>query len=43
VPDRSGSIGKVHSGFAGPATGLHFEDFRRQFTAPVESLLAEHG
>jgi thiol-disulfide isomerase/thioredoxin len=43
VLDRQGHIRKVHSGFAGPATGQHYEDLRRDFTALVEELLAEHG
>lgn len=43
VLDRSGRLRDVHSGFSGPATGRHYEEFQKSFTALVESLLAEPG
>jgi hypothetical protein len=43
VLDRTGASRRVHSGFAGPATGQHHDEFRREVTSLVESLLAEHG
>lgn len=39
--DRHGKIRKIHSGFAGPATGSHHETYKREFTAAVEVLLGE--
>lgn len=42
VVDRKGAVRKVHSGYAGPATGKHYDEFRQEFTAQIESLLAEH-
>jgi thiol-disulfide isomerase/thioredoxin len=39
--DRAGVVRKVHAGFSGPATGLHYEQLRQEFTAQVEALLAE--
>jgi peroxiredoxin len=43
VIDRSGRLRDVHSGFSGPATGQHYEEFRRSFTGLIESLLDEPG
>jgi thiol-disulfide isomerase/thioredoxin len=39
--DRSGVVRKIHAGFSGPATGLHYEELKQEFTAMVETLLAE--
>jgi peroxiredoxin len=43
VLDREGRVRKVHSGFSGPATGQHYQDFRKEFTELVRGLLAEKG
>ncbi len=43
VVDRSGRLREVHSGFSGPATGRHYDEFRTSFTSLVESLLDEAG
>ncbi len=42
VLDRKGVVRNVHSGFAGPATGRHYDEYRREFTTLVQTLLAEH-
>jgi thiol-disulfide isomerase/thioredoxin len=39
--DRSGQVRKIHAGFAGPATGQHYEALAFEWTALVERLLAE--
>ena len=39
--DRSGTVRKIHTGFTGPGTGKHYETLRVDFTALVETLLAE--
>ncbi len=39
--DRQGRVRLVHTGFAGPATGQHFEEQNRELTAFVDSLLQE--
>ena len=39
--DRNGVVRKIHAGFTGPATGLHYEQLRQEFTTVVEGLLAE--
>jgi thiol-disulfide isomerase/thioredoxin len=39
--DRSGRVRKVHTGFAGPATGLEHEQLRQAYVETIEALLAE--
>ena len=39
--DRRGEVRRIHTGFSGPGTGEHFEEFKRKFTSELESLLAE--
>ncbi len=41
VLDRSGAVRRVHAGFDGPGTGEKYHEFRREFTAFIEQLLAE--
>jgi thiol-disulfide isomerase/thioredoxin len=38
--DRSGVVRSIHTGFAGPATGRHHEEYVREFRDEVEQLLA---
>lgn len=39
--DRAGKVRKIHTGFTGPATGVHFEQFKEEFNALVDLLVAE--
>ena len=39
--DKHGKVRYIHAGFAGPATGHHYEHYQREFTARVEQLLSE--
>jgi thiol-disulfide isomerase/thioredoxin len=39
--DRSGRVRKIHTGFAGPATGLEHEQLRQGYVETIEVLLAE--
>jgi len=39
--DRGGVVRKIHTGFSGPATGKHYEKLVTDFTATVDTLLAE--
>ncbi len=39
--DRTGKVRKIHTGFTGPATGQHYEDYVKEFRALVDELLAE--
>ena len=41
--DRQGAVRKIHVGFAGPATGRHYDEYVEEFSEEVERLLAEEG
>ncbi len=38
---RDGQVRRLQTGFVGPASGLHQEDFRHEFTDALRALLAE--
>lgn len=37
--DKTGKVAKIHTGFEGPGTGLHYEEFKKEFEATIERLL----
>jgi peroxiredoxin len=39
--DRSGQVRKIHTGFSGPGTGQHYDDFKVSFAQNLEGLLDE--
>ena len=39
--DKKGDVRKIHSGFSGPGTGVHFEKFVAEFTSLINELAAE--
>lgn len=39
--DRGGKVRRIRTGFYGPSTGEHYENYRRNLRTFVESLLAE--
>lgn len=39
--DRNGRVRSIHTGFAGPATGRHYDEQVKEFGDEVEQLLAE--
>ena len=39
--NKKGEISKVHTGYNGPATGVHYEEYKKEFNALIEKLLAE--
>lgn len=41
VFDRTGKVRLVHTGFNGPGTGVHYDEFRASFTALIDELLLE--
>jgi hypothetical protein len=41
--DRQGKVRRIHTGFSGPATGRHHEEWRQEFTALVQELLDERA
>jgi thiol-disulfide isomerase/thioredoxin len=38
---RDGKVKKVHPGFAGPGTGEHHEQFKKEFDSTIEELLKQ--
>jgi thiol-disulfide isomerase/thioredoxin len=38
---RGGEVRHIHTGFTGPGTGEHYEDFKAKFNSFVDQLLAE--
>ena len=41
IVDKKGNVRKIHSGFSGPGTGVHYRNFVTEFTSFVDSLIAE--
>jgi peroxiredoxin len=39
--DKKGVVRKIHSGFNGPGTGVHYEQFQKEFNETIETLLSE--
>ena len=39
--DKKGNVRKIHSGFSGPATGKFYEEFKTEFNALMDELIAE--
>jgi len=38
---KDGTVRETHAGYSGPATGIHYEDFKKEFGAYVNTLLNE--
>lgn len=38
---KDGTVRKTHAGYSGPATGIHYAEFKREFNDYVNSLLNE--
>ena len=39
IVDKTGKVAKIHTGFEGPGTGLHYEAFKKEFETTIEKLL----
>ncbi|TAE76259.1 MAG: TlpA family protein disulfide reductase [Bacteroidetes bacterium] len=39
--DKKGKVRKIHTGFSGPATGKHYEEWQNDFNLFIDTLLAE--
>mgnify|MGYP000847464157 CR=1 FL=1 len=39
--DKKGAVRRIHSGFTGPGTGIHYKNFVQEFTTFVEGLISE--
>lgn len=41
IIDKKGVVRRIHSGFSGPGTGIHYTNFVKEFTTFIEELIAE--
>ncbi|AFD08495.1 peroxiredoxin family protein [Solitalea canadensis] len=41
IIDKNGEVRKIHTGFSGPGTGKHYDDFVKEFTKYIDELIAE--
>ncbi|MDP3467592.1 MAG: TlpA disulfide reductase family protein [Daejeonella sp.] len=41
IIDKQGKVRKIHTGFSGPGTGVHYADFKNEFEKTIENLLIE--
>ncbi len=39
--NKKGEVAKIHTGYSGPATGEHYELFKKEFNAEIDVLLGE--
>ncbi len=39
--DKRGKVDKIHAGYDGPATGEHYEVFKKEFDEEIDRLLKE--
>lgn len=39
--DKEGNIAKIHTGFDGPATGIHYEKYKEEFEKTIKELLRQ--
>ncbi|MEQ8303800.1 MAG: TlpA disulfide reductase family protein [Cyclobacteriaceae bacterium] len=39
---KDGNVKRIHTGFAGPGTGIHYEQFVQRFNETIEELLGEN-
>ncbi|MDZ4058544.1 MAG: hypothetical protein U1D64_00730, partial [Bacteroidales bacterium] len=41
IVDKKGLVRRIHSGFSGPGTGVHFLKYKEEFMRFIEELIAE--
>jgi len=41
ILDKKGKVRKIHTGFSGPGTGIHYADFKKEFEETIDNLLLE--
>ncbi len=41
IIDRKGKVGRIHTGFSGPGTGIHYSEFKKEFEETIDKLLLE--
>lgn len=37
--DKQGNVDEIHTGYDGPATGVHYEEFKKEFNNEIDKLL----
>ncbi|HQS04720.1 MAG TPA: TlpA disulfide reductase family protein [Daejeonella sp.] len=41
ILDKKGKVRKIHTGFSGPGTGIHYANFKKEFEETIDNLLLE--
>jgi thiol-disulfide isomerase/thioredoxin len=41
IIDKKGKVRKIHTGFSGPGTGVHYAEFKNEFEKTIDNLLLE--
>jgi thiol-disulfide isomerase/thioredoxin len=41
IIDKKGKVRKIHTGFSGPGTGIHYAEFKKEFEETIDNLLLE--
>lgn len=41
IIDKKGKVRKIHTGFSGPGTGIHYADFKKEFEKTIDNLILE--
>lgn len=41
IIDKNGKVRKIHTGFSGPGTGIHYAEFKNEFEKTIDKLLQE--
>ena len=41
IIDKNGKVRKIHTGFSGPGTGVHYAEFKNEFEKTIDNLLLE--
>ncbi len=39
IIDKKGKVAKIHTGYSGPATGVYYQEFVKEFNAEIDGLL----
>ncbi len=39
IVDKTGKVSKIHTGFEGPGTGVHYQIFKKEFETTIDQLL----
>ncbi len=39
IIDKKGKVARIHTGYSGPATGVYYQEFVKEFNAEIDGLL----